>query len=310
MIRSLAPLITGSTTATRPRVGLIAGWGNYPLIVARALRQAGYDVYCQGVKQHADPELIAICASFEWVGVAKLGRIIRYFHRHQVANVTLAGKIHKDRLFARWAWFKHLPDWCTTKVFCHHFLFSTKDRQDDTLLTAVVNRFAADGLTIVPATNFAPELLVKHRQLTRRAPNAAERKDANFGWSAAKQLGQLDIGQSVCIKAQVAIAVEAIEGTDLCIERAGNLCREGHFTVVKVAKPQQDMRFDVPTVGLRTLQTMVKAGATCLAIEAGRTIVLDEMEVVEFADQHGITIVALDPHGSLPAEATPAAAHA
>ncbi|MBS0211488.1 MAG: UDP-2,3-diacylglucosamine diphosphatase LpxI [Planctomycetes bacterium] len=308
MLGALASPTARTTPQARPRVGLVAGWGRYPILVAESLGRAGFDVFCLGIKEHADPALATRCASFEWVGVAKVGRMVRHFQRHDVRDVTLAGKIHKSRLFNRWALAQLMPDWRTLRVFCQHFIFATKDRQDDTLLLAVVNDFASAGLTVAPATNFAPELLVKFRQLTRRAPNQAERRDAIFGWQAAKQLGGLDIGQSVVIKSQVAIAVEAIEGTDRCIERAGALCRQGHFTVVKVAKPQQDMRFDVPTIGLGTLQTMVQAGGSCLAIEAGRTIVLDEMEVVEFADQHGISIVALDAQGNFPTDATPAAA--
>jgi DUF1009 family protein len=133
---------------------------------------------------------------------------------------------------------------------------------------------------------------VKQGQLTRRAPSAAQLADIEFGWKMAKEMGRLDIGQSVAVKGRATIAVEAIEGTDECIRRAGLLCAAGGFTVVKVAKPQQDMRFDVPTVGMLTLQTMVAAGASCLAIEAGRTIIMDEPELIRFADQHKLTIVA------------------
>ena len=290
----------------RRRVGMIAGWGRFPVLVAQALKEAGFDVHCVGIKDHADPVLATVCSSFEWAGVARLGRVIRFFQRHGVSDVTMAGKIQKDRLLNRWAWIRHWPDWRTTKRFCRNFLFKTKDLKDDTLLLSVVAELESSGLNVEAATNFAPELLVKLRQLSRRAPTVVERNDITFGWNVAKELGRFDIGQSVAIKGQTAIAVEGIEGTDRCIERAGALCRAGNFTVVKVAKPKQDMRFDVPTVGLGTLQTMLDAGASCLAIEAGRTIVLDEMEVVEFADQHNIAIVSLDAQGSFPASASPA----
>ena len=276
------------------RVGLLAAWGRYPIVVAEELRRQGYDTYCLGVKDHADPELAKHCTAFDWVGVGKIGAARRFYRRHGVTHATMAGKIHKFQLVQPWAWIKHLPDWSTTRVFAHHFLLGTKDRKDDTLLSAVIEYFAQGGVTFAPATDFAPELLVKFGQLTRRAPSAAERKDAEFGWTMAKELGRLDIGQSVIVRGRAVIAVEAIEGTDKCIERAGQLCRGGSFTIAKVAKPQQDMRFDVPTIGVGTLETMVRAGASCLVIEAGRTIVLDEAEVVTFANRHKLAIIALD----------------
>ena len=156
-------------------------------------------------------------------------------------------------------------------------------------------------MIFAPATNYAPELLVEFAQFTRRGPSTAERKDIEFGWKVAKEMGRLDIGQSICVRDRATMAVEAIEGTDLCIERAGQLCRGASFTVIKVAKPNQDMRFDVPTIGLRTFETMAAAGARCLAIESGKTILLDQANAVRFADQHGIAIVSLTAEGGMPA---------
>ena len=175
-----------------------------------------------------------------------------------------------------------------------HFVTRSKDCRDDSLLGMLVREFAADGIHFKPATDFAPELLVKPGQLTRRGPSSHQWKDIRFGWTVAKELGRLDIGQSVAVMGQSVLAVEAIEGTDECIRRAGTLCRAGGFTVVKVAKPNQDMRFDVPTIGLGTLDTMVKAGGRVLAVEAGRTIVLDQAAVIEFANRNGLVIVSID----------------
>lgn len=276
------------------RIGLLAGWGRYPHAVADALRRQGYAVYCLGVRGHADPALAEVCDDFAWVGLARLARAVRYFRGHGVRTAIMAGKIHKHLLLRRGAWIRHLPDWRTLRRFARHFLLAARDNRDDTLLLAVTEEFASGGITMAPATQFAPELLVKLGQLTRRGPTAAERKDIEFGWRLAKEMGRLDVGQSVAVKARAALAVEAIEGTDGCIRRAGQLCRHSGFTVVKVAKPQQDMRFDVPTIGLDTVQTMVEAGAACLAIEAERTIVIDQQEVVRYADAHGLAIVALD----------------
>lgn len=275
------------------RVGLVAGWGRYPIVVARSLRASGYRVYCVGVKDHADPVLATLCDDFRWVGLAKLGASIRFFLRHQVQQATMAGKIHKVRLYQPWAWFKHLPDWRGLRTFYPHFVASRKDRKDDTLLLAIVDAFAQDGISFGPATDYAPELLVKYGQLTKRGPNPAQSKDIQFGWSLAKEMGRLDIGQSVVVKDRTAIAVEAIEGTDECIRRGGVLCPAGGLTVVKVAKPRQDMRFDVPTIGVGTLESMRAAGATLLAVEAGKTILVDQAEFLQFADQHGMIVVAL-----------------
>ena len=283
-----------ASTPPRQKIGLVAGWGRYPLVIAEALRRDGYEIYCLGVKGHADPVLRDICHDFRWIGLAKLGASIRYFRRCGVTDAMMAGKIHKVRLFERGAWLKHLPDLRAIRTFFPHLVTRNKDRKDDTLLGAIVDAFAASGITFGPATDYAPELLVKAGQLTRRGLSSAQEKDVYFGWEIAKQLGRLDVGQSVAVKNLAVLALEAIEGTDPCIRRAGELCTAGDFTVVKVAKPQQDMRFDVPTIGLGTLQTMQQSGARVLAIEAGKTIIIDEKEVVEFADQNKMVIVALD----------------
>jgi DUF1009 family protein len=169
-----------------------------------------------------------------------------------------------------------------------------KDRKDDTLLSAVAGAFEDDGIKIRPAIDFAPELLVKFGKLTRLGPTHAQQRDIEFGWHLAKEMGRLDVGQSVAVKDRACLAVEAIEGTDQCIRRAGELCPAGGFTVVKLAKPQQDMRFDVPTIGLGTLDAMVEAGAKMLVVEAKRTILIDEPHFIERADRHKLIVVSLD----------------
>lgn len=292
-----AGLSSGARSLDGETVGLIAGWGRYPIVVAEALRRQGRRVACLGVVGHADPVLADICDDFATVGFGKVGRAIRYFNRHGARRATMAGKFHKVQLFQPRVWLKHLPDWRALRRFFPVFALRRGDLKDDTLLTALVDEFALDGIVFEPATNYVPELLVKRGQLTRRGPTAAQRRDIEFGWTLAKELGRLDIGQSVAVKDRAALAVEAIEGTDLCIERAGGLCTSGGFTVVKVAKPRQDMRFDVPTIGRGTLETMIRAGASVLAIEAGKTILIDEAEVVELADRHRLVIIAMEPTG-------------
>src|SRR6185503_16752763 len=156
-------------------------------------------------------------------------------------------------LFGRLGWLSLVPDFCTFKAFFPMFILRRQNRSDDALLKVVVETFAQGGITMAPATDFAPQLLARPGKLTRRAPTAAQWQDIEFGWTLAKEMGRLDIGQSVAVKGRAVIAVEAVEGTDACIRRAGELCPQGGFTVVKVAKPQQDMRFDVPTIGIGTI---------------------------------------------------------
>lgn len=273
--------------------GLIAGWGRYPVLLAKALKANGYTLVCLGVHDHADPELASICDIFKWSGIARFGSAARFFRKHGVRNATMAGKIHKKLLFTPGFIWKQLPDLYTCSMFMSHFIFRKKDCKDDSLLLTVVNAFEKKGIILLPGTDFAQEMLVKRQLLTRKGPNKAQWKDICFGWNLAKEMGRLDIGQSVSVKNQAVLAVEAIEGTDEAIQRAGNLCRGNGFTVVKVAKPGQDMRFDVPTFGPGTIQTMVEAGASVLAVEAKKTIFIDQDEVIALAEKHNITIVAI-----------------
>ena len=281
-----------ATLTDAPRVGLIAAWGRYPVVVAQALREQGCQVVCLGVKQHADPILRELSDAYLEIGFGKLGAGIRYFRRQGVTQATMAGKFHKTLLMQK-HWTKHLPDWRAIRTFFPLFVNMSKDRKDDTLLRAIVDAFAEDGITFVPATEFVPEILVKAGTITKRQPTRSELKDIEFGWAIAKKIGEVDIGQSVAVQGRAVLALEAIEGTDACIQRAGELSKGRGFTLVKVAKPKQDMRFDVPTIGLGTVESLVRAGAKALAVEADRTIFLDQDEVIAFANQHQLAIVAL-----------------
>ena len=279
----------------KSKIGLVAGWGRYPIVVAQSLKAQGYEVHCVGLKNHADDALRTVCDSFFACAPARLGAHIRYFRRRGITQATLAGKVFKHKLlFGRRGWPALVPDLRTIRAFFPMFVLRKKNRNDDTLLSVVVNEYARSGITMAPATDFAPQLLAPAGQLTRRGPTAAEEQDIEFGWTLAKEMGRLDIGQSVAVKGRAVIAVEAVEGTDACIRRAGELCPQGGFTVVKVAKPQQDMRFDVPTIGLGTIQSLIAAGAKVLAIEAGKTIVVDRDDVVALANQNHIAIVSIE----------------
>lgn len=286
-----------SMVALPQKVGIIAGWGRYPLVVAEALRAQGVQVYTLGIRDHADPVLAEMSTEFDWIGLGQIGKVVRFFQRHGVTEATMAGKVHKVRLFQKWAWLHHLPDWRGVLTYYPHFISRKKTTQDDSLLGTIVASFGRHGIAMRPATDFVPELLVKLACLTTRRPTAAQQQDIEFGWQLAREMGRLDIGQCVVVKNRSPLAIEAIEGTDQCICRAGTLCEAGGFTVVKVAKPQQDMRFDVPTIGLGTLENIVKAGGSVLAIEAGRTIIIDEPQVVEFANRQKLCVVALDANG-------------
>lgn len=263
-------------------------------MVAEALNREGYEVYCLGIKDHADVcALRTVSHHFQEVGIGKLGASIRYFRRNKIQLATMAGKIFKTRVFEKFALIRHFPDWRFLRTFWPVFMTKKMNRRDDTLLLAVVDAFAEDKIRFAPATDFAPELLVKSGHLSGPPLTAVQQRDVEFGWKAAKEMGRLDIGQSVCVKNETVIAVEAIEGTDECIRRAGELCKQGGFVVVKVAKPQQDMRFDVPTIGMGTLERMCASGGRVLAVEAEKTIFVDEAEVCAAATKKGISIVAV-----------------
>jgi DUF1009 family protein len=277
----------------REPIGLLAGSGRFPILFAEAARRQGLPVACIGVRYEASDELRSLCDSFDVVGVTKLGRMIRTFRRRGVSRIVMAGKVTKSVMYTPWRVVQLCPDPRMMQMWYRRM--SAADRRDDTILLAVIAEFERDGMAFASALDYCPELLVTKGILTRRPPSPAERKDAEFGWHLAKEMGRLDVGQSVAIKERAALAVEAIEGTDHCIERAGRYCKAGGWTLVKVAKPHQDMRFDVPTVGVTTIENLRRAGARCLAIEAGRTIVIDQEEVVALADRYGLAIVAFDP---------------
>lgn len=278
-------------------IGLLAAWGDYPLVVARELKHSGYRVACVAVSGHADPALEALCDRTCWIGPAQLGKPIRFFRQLGVRRATMAGKFHKVQIYQPWVWARFIPDWTFLRAFYPHFVGRSADRRDDTLLGVIVKAFAQHGVEFLPATDFASNLLISPGRIAGGPLTVDQEADVAFGWRMAKAMGGLDVGQSVCVRGRAVIAVEAIEGTDACIRRAGALCRQGGFSVVKVAKPDQDMRFDVPTVGLGTLRTMVESGARVLAVEADKTILLDRPEFERFAKAHGLTVVSLAAEG-------------
>ena len=271
-------------------IGLLAGSGRFPILFAEAAKRQGLKVACVGIRYEAPDVLRELCDSFETIGVSKLGGMIRSFRRRGSRRIVMAGKVTKSVMYTPGRVVRLMPDLRMIRFWCKNLA----DKRDDSILLGVIAEFERDGMTFASALDYCPELLVSQGILTRRKPSASELKDVEFGWILAKEMGRLDVGQSVAIKESAAVAIEAIEGTDRCIERAGQLCRSGGWTLVKVAKPQQDMRFDVPTIGITTIENLHKAGAKVLAIEAGKTIVIDQPEVVALADRYGLSIVALE----------------
>jgi DUF1009 family protein len=273
-------------------IGLLAGSGRFPILFAEAARRQSLAVACVGIRYEASEALGELCETFDYVGISKLGKMIRTFKRLGVRRIVMAGKVTKNVMYTPWRIVQLWPDYRMLHMW---YRTCRADKRDDSILLAVIAEFERDGMTFASALDYCPELLVKEGTLTRRRPTPAERADVQFGWNLAKEMGRLDVGQSVAVKEKAALAVEAIEGTDRCIERAGSLCRAGGWTLVKVAKPQQDMRFDVPTIGTSTIENLHKAGARVLAIEANMTIVIDQPDVVALADRYGISIIAVDP---------------
>ena len=288
------PALAGET------IGILAGWGRYPVVVAEAIRRRGGRTAILSIRDHADAALEPLADVHGHVGVAEIGTAVDFFRRAGARQATMAGKIHKAKIFARGAWVRHLPDWTGLATFWPHFVSRRRDNRDDSLLGAIAARFDAAGVSIRPATDFAPDLLAADGAIAGPAPTRQQLADVAFGWRLAKELGRLDIGQTVVVKNRAPLALEAIEGTDECIRRAGRLCPSGGMTVVKVAKPQQDLRFDMPTIGAGTLESLAAAGATVLAIEAGRTIIIDEPLVAATARRLGISVVSCHDVDGLP----------
>lgn len=264
-------------------IGLIAGIGRLPVEFARAARGMGFDVIAIAVAPGVDAELAQVASVFHTIGLGELTKLMAVLQQEKVQQVTMLGKVTKEHLFSGAA----RPD-----ARMQQLLAGLKDLNDDTVMLALVRELAQAGVGVLDQTQFIRQLMPAPGVLTKRPPTAEEQADMEYGLTMARQLGGLDIGQTVVVKHKAVMAVEAIEGTDACIKRGGELGRGG-IVVAKAAKPQQDARFDVPSVGPDTLKAMIAAGAAALAIEAGKTLLVDKPQVVALADAHNITIVAL-----------------
>jgi len=264
-------------------LGLITGNGFLPELVASEAKRSGHRVAVCAIQGETDPSIAPLADSTTWVRLGQLGRVIQFFKGEGVKEVVMVGKVTKTNLFRG----DIQPDLEMIKA-----LSKTKNHSDDALLGAIASHLNENGIKLLDSTAFLSEdALPKAGILTRRKPVKKEEEDIEFGWRLAKDMGRLDVGQTVVVKNKAVLAVEAVEGTDEAILRGGKL-GSGDVVVVKVAKPNQDMRFDVPTVGLTTLESMIKARASVLAFEAGKTIVLNRSQFIEKANEHKIAVVA------------------
>jgi len=256
-------------------------------MVVEGAQRAGCHVTVVGLRGFADERLRQAADAFRWAGLARLGRWIRILKRGGVQSVILAGSVEKSRMFGRLRLLNLLPDLTSLRIW----FLTIRDKRNDTVLAAVADEFARHGIIMQDCVEYSAEHMAPEGVLTKARPTSAQLKDAEFGWRIAKEMGRLDIGQSIAVKETEVIAVEAIEGTDKMIERAGQLCRHGGWTLVKVAKPNQDMRFDVPTVGPETIANLAKNRAKMLVIEAGKTLIIEREEMLTTANRAGITVL-------------------
>ncbi|MBM4285749.1 MAG: LpxI family protein [Deltaproteobacteria bacterium] len=261
------------------KIGLLAGKGQFPLMCAAAARQRGFTVVAVAHHAETDPALAQVADEIHWVYVGQLGKIIRIFQKAGVRQAFMAGGINRGRLFKQFR-----PDFKALKLIAQVGV-----GRDDQVLRAVAAEMERDGIVIVPATLFLDHLMAPQGRLTRRRPNNMEMRDVNYGFRVAKEVGRLDIGQCVVLRHGVVTALEAIDGTDETIRRGGLLAGPG-AVVVKVCKPQQDLRFDLPAVGRGTIEVMREVEAGVLAIEAGKTLVFDRQDLAAQADQAGIAV--------------------
>lgn len=270
-------------------LGLIAGQGRLPFLVADGARAAGFRVVCAALADQADPGLREHVDVFCWVPIARPGRWMRCLRRERVIDTIMVGRVAKRRIYTPWRILQYRPDWRAFRLW--YGRLRHKDKRNDTLLAALADELATGGIVLCDSVQYCRDHLATEGVMTRREPSEGVLGDIEFGWGIVKQMGELDIGQAIAVKEKEVIAVEAIEGTDRMIERAGKLCRSGGWTLIKTAKPNQDMRFDVPTIGMETIENLKRNGAVCVAVEAKKTLLIDLPETVKLAEKYRIAIV-------------------
>ena len=270
-------------------LGLIAGGGRLPFIVAAGAKEAGLRVVCVGLAGYAEEGLAKQVDVFYKAGVARPGSWIRKFRKHGITRAIIVGRVAKAHLFTPWRILRYLPDWRALRILYRRL--RGKNYLTDSILCALADELADSGIILENSTMYCKEQIAERGVMTKHQPTANVKNDIEFGWPIAKKIGEMDIGQAVAVKEKEVIAVEAIEGTAEMIKRAGQFCRSGGWTLIKTSKPKQDMRFDVPCVGPDTIRDLVANKGTCLVIEADKTIIIDKTETIRLADEMGIVVL-------------------
>jgi DUF1009 family protein len=262
------------------KFGLIAGNGQFPFLVLDGARRAGASISVVAIKDETDKRIDDVADDVAWVSIGQLGKMISFFKKRKVEKAIMAGQVKHVQIFSG-----ALPD---MRMF--RMLWSLPKRNTDSLIGGVANELAREGIELIDSTYFIKDRLAQAGPITKRPPTEIESANIEYGLGIAREIARLDLGQTIVIRASACVAIEAMEGTDATIRRAGDLAK-GKLTVIKVAKPDQFLRFDVPVIGLPTIETMIAAGATCLSVTAGKTLIFDQKEMVALANKHKISIV-------------------
>jgi UDP-2,3-diacylglucosamine hydrolase len=262
------------------KYGLIAGNGQFPFLVVEGARRNGASLSVVAIKEETDKRINEVAEDVAWVGIGQLGKMISHLKSAGVTKAIMAGQVKHVQIFSG-----ALPDARMLKM-----LWNLPKRNTDALIGGVADELAKEGIELIDSTHFIHDQLATEGVMTKRAPSDIERGNIDYGLRIADEIARLDLGQTIVLRAKACVAIEAMEGTDATIRRAGELAK-GKLTVVKVAKPDQDMRFDVPVIGVPTIETMIAAGATCLSVTAGKTLIFDRDQMLALADKNGIAIV-------------------
>ena len=261
--------------------GLIAGNGNFPFLVVEGAKKAGQKLVVVAIREETDQRIEEIADKILWVGIGQLGKMIKFFKSEGVEKAIMAGQVKHVQIFTTSAF----PDWRMAKM-----LYNLPRRNTDSLIGGIADELAKDNIELIDSTYFIQDQLAHEGVLSKRKPTDFEQGNIEYGLHIANEIARLDLGQTIVVRANACVAIEAMEGTDATIRRAGELAK-GKLTVIKVAKPDQDMRFDVPVVGVPTIETMIKSGATCLCLMAGKTLIFDRVEMIRLADANKICII-------------------
>jgi len=270
-------------------IGLIAGDGRLPFMVAKGAKDAGLKVICVGLAGYAEARLANEVDEFYIVEIARPGSWLRKLKKHGVTKAIMVGGIARRQIYIRRRILRYLPDWRSFRVW--YWRLRHKDKQPDMILGALAEELASGGIILEDTTMYCKEHIASTGTMTKSQPSPSVKDDVEFGWEIAKKLGELDIGQSVAIKEKAVLSVEGVEGTAEMIERTGKLCKNGSWTLLKVAKPNQDLRFDVPCIGPDTIKSLAENGGKCVVVEADKTIIIDKPQTLNLANELGIAIV-------------------